>query len=350
MNASIETLTDFLQSTNASFRIFDMGRRLGKLEVQRFQAFEKNEIPYPYPLMRQAWFAVLIWNPKQAGQQQIWFLRFPLDEQGKLVFAARDDLLKRLAQSVGDQLYGEVDPEQDPLKDNPFSFTPDQQRMAAFHAQATNLLKQPASEFLQTVLDYLKPGGDLSQWQNLGIQGIADFCARMDENQRADKLAKALTEMPVEPYCAFCQQLENVAIPHQVASAIGKRIQQTQALASEIQAPIYAHSLRALSQCIDTDTRQALTQDVLNQAVSNDIELLAAIGSRNWVDLKAPALGLSYLQRLAENNAGQESFALMLQDLLFLPEMREPVMNNLRNPERGESLSKAVGAFFQPSH
>ncbi len=345
---TIETLTDFLNSTNASFRIFDMGRRLGKLDIDTFQAFEKNEAPYPYPLMRQAWLAVLIWNPKQRDQQQIWFLKFPLDEQGKLIFAARDDLLRRLAKIVGDQLLENTEEDKsdnDPLKDNPFSFTPDNQRMAAFHAQASKLLKQTPSEFYTDVQTYLSADSDKSQWQHLGVQGIADFCARLDEDNQTQQLAKTLNTLPIEPFVAFCQQLENVTLPYQLMEALKARLLQ------ELDAVPVASNIAAIVRAIAQANNKTLKAELINHIVSNpcsnDIEVLAAIGSRCWEVLTEEELCLKYLQRLAENNAGQASFSLMLQDLLYLPNMREPVLLALRNPERGEALSIAVGEFFK---
>lgn len=345
---SIETLTDFLTSTNASFRIFDMGRRLSKLDIETFQKFEKNDIPYPYPLMRQAWLAVLIWNPKQRDQQQIWFLKFPLDEQGKLIFAARDDLLRRLAKTVGDQLLdtnSEDDSENDPLKDNPFSFTPDHQRMAAFHAQAGKLLKQSPSTFYDDIKQYLQPQHDKAQWQNLGVQGIADFCARLDEQDHSILLAKVLNELPAKPFTAFCQQLENIELPYQVLESIQKR------LAKELDAVPVASTISAIVRTLAQSNNETAKSELINQILENpcstDIELLASIGSRCWEVLSDEKICLRYLQRLAENNAGQASFSLMLQDLLYLPNMREPVLAALRNPERGESLPIAVGHFFK---
>lgn len=344
--AELETLTDFLRSTDASFRIFDMGRRLSKLDLDRFQHFEKTQIPYPYPLMRQAWLGIIIWNPKQQNQQQIWFLRFPLDEQGKLILAGRDDFLNRLAQTVGNQLLDECEDENhDPLKDNPFSFTPDPQRMAAFHAQATRLLKQPASNFYTATRTYLQGDDEqLQQWHSLGLQGIADLCARLDESNNTELLLNALEKMPAEPYIAFCSQLEHVQIPYPLAGKINHLIEQR--LQDENPTSFLTASIRALAQSTDQQHRKQALSTILALDSSQDIELLAAIGSRCWEDLQDADLGLSYIQRLAENNAGQASFALMLQDLLYLPGMREPIMSTLRNPERGEAVSRAVGDFF----
>lgn len=341
--ANIETLSDFLNATNVSFRFFDMGRRLSKIDTSTFLAFERNEIPYPFPLLRQAWFAVLIWNPKQQNQQQIWFLKFPLDEQGKLIFAARNDLLKRLGSTLDTQLL-QQDEESDPLKDNPFSFTPDQQKMAAFHAQATKLLKQQPSSFYPGVQHYLMPSTDKAHWDKLGLQGIADYCARLDEDNQAALLAKALPFMPAEPIAAFCQQLENTQLPYQLDDALVNLLEGV--LSDDPQPSQLAVLVRGISRSSNAKIVHRFISDILQLPNSNDIELLATIGSRCWVVLNDEEICLKYLQRLAENNAGQASFALMLQDLLYLPDMREKIMKGLRNPERGEALSKAVGEFF----
>jgi hypothetical protein len=56
----ISTITEFLQTGGARLRFFDMGRRVDQLPRDRFLQFEKTEIPYPYPLQQQAWFALLL--------------------------------------------------------------------------------------------------------------------------------------------------------------------------------------------------------------------------------------------------------------------------------------------------
>jgi hypothetical protein len=54
-----------------------------------------------------------------------------------------------------------------------------------------------------------------------------------------------------------------------------------------------------------------------------------------------------FLERLAENSAGQEAFNLCMADLLYIPGMREPVLASVRDPKRSEKLSIAIGALFQ---
>lgn len=85
----ISTITEFLETSGARLRFFDMGRRVDKISRDRFLQFEKTAIPYPFPLQQQAWFALLFQDKSSQLEPLIWFLRMPLDEQGKLLQAAR---------------------------------------------------------------------------------------------------------------------------------------------------------------------------------------------------------------------------------------------------------------------
>ena len=83
------------QVENSSYiSVYEMGRRLKKIPLQTFTSFEQASQPWPYPLIRSAWFA-LAFTPAKKKQQDsavnIWFLKLPLDEQGKLIQIARDE-------------------------------------------------------------------------------------------------------------------------------------------------------------------------------------------------------------------------------------------------------------------
>ncbi len=342
---SIQTLTDFLRSTDASFRIFDMGRRISKLSQEQFQKFERAEIPYPLPLVQHAWLGIMIWNPREAGQHQIWFLKFPLDEQGLLVQAARDDFLNRLAKIVGSQLLDQ-DGERDPLKDNPFSFTPDQEKMAAFHARATRILKQPASGYYEPAREYFSGLRGFEHWDQLGLQGIADVVARLDERGNDALLTGAIDKLPVTPLEALCAGLEHEIPGHRLSSALDQRLQQELRL-PETTPNLVGALLRALSQSHSEEIRRQALQRVLESRFGPEIEVLAAIASRCWQELRDEQIRRLFMDRLAINSAGQQSFNLMVRDLVFVPGMREPIMSSFRDPQRGEDLSRAIGAFFQ---
>ncbi len=342
---TIQTLTDFLRATDASFRFFDLGRRLSKLPVESFLKFERTEIPYPLPHLRQAWIAVLLWNPKQSGQHLIWFLKLPLDEQGKLVLAARDDFLQRLARSVSGNLL-EQSAEEDPLKDNPFAFTPADDKMAAFHARATQILKQSPSGYYEPARQYLAGVTPRDQWQTLGLQGLADICARLDERGNDELLCNAIPELPDAPLQALCTQLEHLDPGHKVGTALAERLRLQLSRDDEGSDILTSVLVRALSQCQSNGLRVEALKAVLHAPQGRAVEVLAAIGSRCWGDLMEPALRQQFLEQLAASDAGQAGFNRMLVDLIFIPGMRACVMDSLRNPERSAALSAAIGGFF----
>jgi len=342
---AIQTLTDFLRATDASFRVFDLGRRLSKLPADTLARFERNEIPYPLPHLRQAWIAVLLWNPKQRDQQLIWFLKLPLDEQGKLVLAARDDFLRRLAQSVSNNPL-QQSAEQDPLKDNPFAFTPSDEKMAAFHALASATLKQPPSGYYEPARQYLAGVTPIDQWQQLGVQGLADICARLEERGNHQLLARALAELPRPPLQALCAQLEHVDPGHRITQALADRLDGELKRTPAVDELLLSNLIRALSQSQSDGLRLQALEQVLNSPAGGSVEVLAAIGSRCWGDLMQPALRQRFLERLATSAAGQSGFNRMLADLIFIPGMRPCIMESLRNPERSAQLAAAIGGFF----
>ena len=59
MQADSITLLEFLEQTGAQVRAYDIGRRIGTLGREQFLAFEKANAPYPLPMQRKAWFALV---------------------------------------------------------------------------------------------------------------------------------------------------------------------------------------------------------------------------------------------------------------------------------------------------
>ena len=340
----IQTLTDFLNNAAVNYRLFDMGRRVSKLSTDSFHAFEQARTPYPLPFLQQAWIGVLLWSPKQTEQQIIWFLKLPLDEQGLLVQAARDDFLHRLARCVGDQLLQQNN-EQDPLKDNPFAFTPDQEKMAAFHAKAGRILKQPTSAFYQPTRDYLSGLRGYDNWQELGLQGIADLCDRLDQDSNEAVLEQAIDKLPLQPLEAVAAQLEHQQPPHGLSRTLSRRLHR-ELETNNCNPNTIGALLRGLSQCFSDELRHNAISAVLESRYGTEVEVLVAIASRCWQQLQEPALCSQFLEALARSEAGQEGFNRIVADLVFIPGMRPHIMAGLRNPERSDALAQALGGFF----
>jgi hypothetical protein len=221
--------------------------------------------------------------------------------------------------------------------------------MAAFHARATRALKQPASAYYGPARDYF--GGTLAgkkgydHWETLGLQGIADLTARLDQEDNEQRLTGAIHHLPAPPLEALAAQLEHSEPGHRLGEALGQRLE-TELLQGNCPPNLIGALVRGLSQTRPAALRRQALQRVLATAYGPEVEVVAAIASRCWRDLEDPALRDAFLEALARNTAGQACFNRVLTDLLFIPGMRAPLMAGLRNPERSDALGKALGAFF----
>ncbi len=311
-----------------------------------------GQIPYPKPFLHQAWVAILMWNPKQANENVVWFLKLPLDEQGFLVQAARDDFLNRLLQNLTNSMgKGPLDQPtdateyRDALKDNPFSFTPDQEKMAAFHATATLTTRQPASAFYDGAKQYFHGKTDLNQWDSLGYQGIADYVIRHQQGNNENKLAQILPRLPDVPLEASCTFIEHIQPGELLSEAIHQRLENS-VTEGKVSANQIGALLRAISQCPEQEEKIAVLTQVLHSPYGKEAEVIAALASRCWASLQYPELLKLFLQTLAENNAGQACFNRVMADLMFIPTLRALTLQQFRSPERSEALSRAIGGMF----
>jgi len=332
------TLIGFLQTTGSDIHIYDMGRRINQIPIDCFYDFEEGRAPWPQPLQRQAWFATLF-RPAGETEPLIWFLRLPLDEQGKLVPASRDELLQYLLEEGLDDSKSEGSGAQ-----NSYSFRPRDDRLAVFHAQASAALGQPPSHYYAHARQYFSGELGWDQWTFVGLQGIADIAARLDE-PTIEELAKAVPSLPTEPFVALCQCLENSPLPAPLAQAIEQRLERNLAGKGTAIKETVA-TIRGIALSEDAQLARRLLRRVLENGISSHPEILAAISARAWEHLLDDGLRKRFLERLATNSAGQAFFDQCLADLLFLPGMRFPFLESLRNSERSPTLEEAIGRFF----
>lgn len=344
---AIKTLSDFFRESHTRYRIHDMGRGIRKLGTEEFQQFEAGKLPYPYPLQQQAWLAILGWSEQNKAEQFIWFLKFPLDETARLIQATRDDFMTRLLRSVGHNIQAarEGAALQDGLNESPYGFKPRESAMAAFHAKALYSLGQPPSRFYDHARNYFAGGPGYDQWAFVGVQGIADVAARLDEQDNLKHVIQALPELPPPALISLCGFLENESIPTVMAEALLRRLEV--ALTDETpDLHVISALLRAFSQCKAKGLRKAAIQRALASPHNHDINVLAAIAARNWEALTDQQLAHDYVEALAANNLGQDAFTQIMADLLYIPGMRPSLLSQLRDPKRSDALSKAVGAMF----
>ncbi len=343
----ITTLSEFLHHSGARYRVFDMGRRVTKLSPDQFVSFEWATKPYPLPFQRSALFGVIFWHPDAADKHYVWFLRFPLDEQGLLLQSARDEFLVMLLERVGECMLAAADGKQieGALKDSPYTFSPREDKMAAFNAQATKSLALKPSSYYAEAYAYFTGKRPLESWNQLGMQGVADVAVRLDDNEETLGLIETLPRIPFEPFNVLSTFLENAEPAAGIVEVLAQRVD-VQLEKKQPDINMICACLRAASNSPARGLVDQMVKHVLKHTCSQHIEVLAVLGGRCWRSLQQPSLCQLYVEQLAHNEAGYEGFSQLLADLVFVPGMREPVMQALRNPERSKKLSEFVGLMF----
>jgi len=334
MPSNAITLFEFLEQAGAEVHAYDIGRRVGALTRARFLAFENAAAPYPLPMQRKAWLALVQLPANAPREPVIWFLRLDLDEQGLLVQAERDYLLNRLLESAQAQTQGS-DP-QAFLQDNPYAFTPREDRMALFHALLSARLELPPSRFYRHALDYFcgTPGWD--QWSFVGYQGIADVACRHDD----EPLTTAIGHLPPEPLVALCHCLESRVLDGPLLAALNQRLLRTLS-ENHTDTAVLAALIRGLSASSHSGSVKTTLAKVLAHPVASNIEILAAISGRAWESLGDTGLLQAYLQRLAGNDHGQAAFEHCISDLLSLAMLAGPLREALRAPDQSPEVREA---------
>ena len=330
------TLCGFLENTGAQLRFYDMGRRISEIPRDDFLAFEKTTLPYPQPMQQKAWLA-LIQQRERHEEPVVWFLRFELDEQGKLVLATRDYFIHRFIELAGNQ---QADTDlAAALQDNPFTFKPREDKLANLHAIIHRDLGLPPSQYFEHARDYFAGKLGWDQWTFVGFQGIADLAARKSEPHVCRLLAESVQHLPDEPLIALSQCLEHHAVGGLLGPALLARLHQ--ALESESAgATLVAALLRGLSQAESGTLSEAIASTLNNDAACNP-EILAAIGGRAWQALGEPDVAKAYLERLAAPCVNPQVFQRCVGDLLRLPGMQQHILGVLRGPDRSERLAAA---------
>ncbi|MFT4928807.1 MAG: hypothetical protein ACI8WB_004927, partial [Phenylobacterium sp.] len=259
MTDQLSTIYQLLDASNTLYRVFDIGRRVQKLSQSEFQDFETTTMPYPYPLQKKAWLAILFWDKARSEQQYLWFLKFDLDEQGKLIQATRSHFVSMVMENLGTQLTGD-NISQDKLNNNPYTFKPDQTKLAALNARIKIETRQPASVYYEHSQSYLSGALGWHDWQNVAVQGLADFATRINDGQNLPDLLNAWPHLPAQVKTSLCSLLEHVVIPTSLAELLSE--QGLAALKSNDKTALL-DSLRGLSHAKATKIRQQLLAKVL---------------------------------------------------------------------------------------
>ncbi len=316
--------------------VHDMGRRIQRLSPQVFRQFEAGQQPWPWPLQQHAWLAIIGWHEDDRDKHFIWFVRLPLDELGQLDPVVRDEWRQNILSLLSAGKAGH-----DNGIEPAFGFTPKEESMAAFHARAEQLLHQPVSAYYSQVQDYLagKPGYD--NWQQLGMQGLAEVAARLDEGNNQQIVMHAIPLLPLPPFAQLCRFLEHQPIDDALATCLISRADDSASVD-----PLVA-VIRGISGMNHSSLHGKFIFQWLNGPHGNNIEVLAAISGRSWELLTHKDIARAWLTALSQNDQGQHGFDHLLADVLAIPGIRTPLMDVMREPERDDSLARAMAQFFR---
>jgi hypothetical protein len=344
---TVDTLTEFLTLGDTHYYIFDLSRLVQRIDNDDFAAMEAGQRPFPAPLQQHAWLGIVFWRHHQPKQPFIWFAKFPLDERGLLSHGARQHYLQIIMEALGRDLTAQPTAEQDELlKQNPYIFTPSEDKRAAFHAQVSRLLNLPPSIYFEDAQAFLRGGQCELQWQNLGVQGLHDVISQLHQDSSTrNALGQQFTTWPA----SFTQLLSKALEQHKLPSALAINLTRTLTTAIQQQDGIaVVNHLRALAQhagdpSVQSNIRLLLSQPMEMKEVQ---DVLIIIGARCWSALENKAIRQAYLVALSQHAA--ELFPHLFADLVAIPALRPHLLHALRAPtEQPDSVQRALRMLKQ---
>jgi hypothetical protein len=333
----INTISEFLLQAGTDYRVFDMARGIRSLESQYFLEIENASVPAPYPRQQHAWFGILFFNKQISNERYIWFVKLPLDEQGLVIGAARQQFLQIVVEALG-QTLDKPNNANKQLPENPFTFIPNQQLLADFNSIGRVALKLPLSEHLDLTVRYLV-NPQQHDWRMLPLQGIADFTASLPQDEPRHLLLKQFLTLVPEMQHALCASLENHRLDEDISTLLINWYHQ------DVQDEKRLHSvLRGLGQSQAKTAVSSLLSVVLNSANGQSSAALMLIAARHWQYMKEPSILTLYAELLAI--CEDDTFIGLYSDLVQIPEIREAMLGVLRWPKKSPRLTQAIGQLF----
>jgi hypothetical protein len=335
--SQINTISEFLLQAGTDYRVFDMARGIRPLESQFFLEIESATLPAPYPRQQHAWFGILFFNKQMSDESYIWFVKLPLDEQGLVIGAARQQFLQIVVEALGQTLDKQNNTTNE-LPENPFTFVPNQQQLADFNSIGRIELDIPLSEHLDLVEQYLTHP-ERHDWRTVPLQGIADFTASLQQGERKHLLLKQFSTLAPDMQYALCASLENHQIDDDISMLLINWHHQ------DVKNDKRLHSvLRGLCQSQAKAAVNSFISSVLNSSNGLKSAVLMLIAARHWQYLKESVTLSIYVERLAV--CEDEPFIGLYSDLVQIPEIREAMLGVLRWPEKSTELTQAIGQLF----
>lgn len=350
----IESLSDLFDLVGCDVSYYDIGRNITKITPQQAVQFDRKQQAYPFPFRQHAWLACLLNMGSQQGkkfkktdiidQGVIWFIKLPLDEAGCLNLGTRDHFIKSIVDKILHK--GEEAGLSEALEDSPYAFKPDQERMASLHAILGKDLHKAPSHYFDDVVQYLS--SDLTEeddsWQTLGLQGIAELAARVDEDKYQKLIQKAIQQATKPVVSALCHALEHETLSSKLQDTLIAQLQ------TEQDALMQASYLRALSRADLNDTLLLPLFGLLGslaECKDDDLHSIAALAAKcpHWLG-QNPQLLRIIMEKLAHREDGYIAFKQIAAELSQHPETKQPLWTLLRSGHISPQLAQAVSYLF----
>ncbi|RTE86987.1 MULTISPECIES: DUF3549 family protein [Gammaproteobacteria] len=332
--SQISTLSEFMNASGCRWCAYDLSRQVRALSPALIEEVETGRQPFPTPRQQKAWLALVFWQ--SIDKPYIWFASLPLDERGGFQQAAMQHFMSIIVEALGSDLTQDPTKEQEALlEQNPYIFTPDMNKRAAFHAQFTRDFDLNASIHFESADAFFSGNSDID-WQQLGVQGIHDVIQRKLENSSVQQtLNLNLLEWPEPLQQAVCQAIEHAQLPSSLAdNLIGK----AQSNESSRVNPVLLQAMASVA------NRKGVEQFVLKTLQQSEGEtrtqILIIIAARLWQALAKPEVFQNYFEVLATDS--EEVFQSLFKELVTLPSLRMNCLQLLNSPQQNEQLQQQI--------
>jgi len=171
--------------------------------------------------------------------------------------------------------------------------------------------------------------------------------ARLDQDNNLATVIAAIPQLPATPLAALCSCLENENIDADLGSVLGIRLGHA---LQQGDANIAAAVLRGLSHGSDQTLLREATHSTLDSELGLHVEVLASIAGRAWQCLEHNETRHAFLHSLSRCEAGQRGFDHIMADLMFLPGLRKPLLDELRSLRNADTCTaqqaEIIDQFF----
>lgn len=338
---TISSISELLSLSNCQYRVFDLGRKIEKISKDTFDKIEQCQIPHPFPFQGHAHFAITFWQ-SNAEHPYIWFIKIALDERGLLNQGTRNHFISIIIEALGTNL--SVDPtekQEELLKSNPYLFEPSQYKLAMFNSLLSVSLKKNASQHYDVFSQYLS-SENFENWQQIGVQGITDFAARLSTKGNDEHLASAFEYLPFEVLSPLCGALENCQLPLNVLTKIIHQLEQSPKLDPQNQQML----LRSLA----SSTEHPFVKNYFSKLLAQEsltTDIVITIAGRCWQVIDDQTKAMQFLEHVVKCDT-DGLFPAIFKDLVSIPTLRPLIFQCMRSQERSDNLAKAIGLLFTP--